>query len=132
VDRGVTIADTDVLIDLLEQEGAHAQAVRLLRSGRLGTTAVNVFELWKGLETDEEREVARRALRGLRVYPLGEVAAKRAAAVRHQLRASPIGERDTLVAGICLSIGRPVLTRNARHLRRVPGLQVVAARSGPP
>ena len=59
---------------------------------------------------------------------LTDAAAKRAAEVHQELKASPIGERDTLIAGVCLAIGRPLLTRNVRHFRRVPGLQVVQAR----
>ncbi len=45
-----------------------------------------------------------------------------------RLRTTPIGERDTLIAGVCLAIGRPLLTANVRHFRRVPGLEVVQAR----
>lgn len=44
------IADTDVLIDFVEGAGAWEQVDRLLSGGRLATTAVNVFELWRGCE----------------------------------------------------------------------------------
>jgi len=90
--------------------------------------AVTVFELWRGLESDPDRDVARRALRGVRVYAVTEAAAKRAAEVHQGLKATPIGERDILIAGVCLAIGRPLLTANVRQFRRVPGLEVVQAR----
>ena len=122
------VADTDVLVDYLEGEGSHVKVRGLLRTGRLATTAVTVFELWRGLATDEARELTRQALRGVRVYVLSDVAAKRAADVQRKLRTAPIGERDALIAGICLAIGRPLLTANTRHFRRVPGLDVVSAR----
>ena len=122
------VADTDVLVDYLEGEGSHVKVRGLLRAGRLATTAVTVFELWRGLATDEARELTRQALRGVRVYVLSDVAAKRAADVQRKLRTAPIGERDALIAGICLAIGRPLLTANTRHFRRVPGLDVVSAR----
>ena len=128
MDRGVTVADTDVFLDFLEGEGAHARVAALLRAGRLATTAVTLFEVWQGLESDAAREAARRALRGVRVYALTDAAAKRAAEVHQELKTSPIGERDTLIAGVCLAIGRPLLTANVRHFRRVPGLDVVQAR----
>ena len=128
MDRGVIVADTDVLVDFLQGEGSHVKVRGLLHSGRLATTAETVFEVWRGLETDGTRELARRALRGIRVYVLSDVAARRAADVERKLRTTPIGERDTLIAGICLAIGRPLLTGNARHFRRVPGLEVVPAR----
>jgi tRNA(fMet)-specific endonuclease VapC len=128
VDRGVIVVDTDVFLDFLEGVGAHAEVAALLRAGRLATTAVTVFEVWRGLESDQARELARRALRGVRVYPLTDAAAKRAAEVDQELRGAAIGERDTLIAGVCLAIQRPLLSANVRHFRRVPGLDVVQAR----
>lgn len=122
------VADTGVLVDFLEGEGSHVKVRGLLRDGRLGTTAVSVFEVWRGLATDEERELARRGLRGLRVYPLTDSAAKRAAQVERELRTTPIGERDILIACVCLAVGLPLLTANTRHFNRVPGLTVVPAR----
>jgi predicted nucleic acid-binding protein len=128
VDRGLMVADTDVFLDFLEGEGAHARVAKLLRAGRLATTAVTVFEVWRGLASDAAREAARRALRGVRVYALTDAAARRAAEVHQELKTSPIGERDTLIAGVCLVIGRPLLTANVRHFKRVSGLEVVQAR----
>ncbi|MGD0838996.1 MAG: type II toxin-antitoxin system VapC family toxin [Polyangia bacterium] len=128
MDNKVMVADTDVFVDFLQREGAHVRVAGLLRAGRLAITAVTVFEVWRGLESDSERELARRALRGVRVYPLTEVAAKRAAVLHQSLKNTPVGERDTLIAGVCLSVGRPLLTANTRHFKQVPGLDVVQAR----
>jgi len=100
----------------------------LLRAGRLATTAVTVFEIWRGLESEAARDLARRALRGVRVYPLTDAAAKRAGIVQRTLRGATIGERDVLIAGICLCVKRPLLSANVRHFRRVPGLEVLQAR----
>ncbi len=122
------VADTDVFIDYLAGEGVHARVADLLREARLGTTAVTAFEIWRGLRSDAAREAARRALRGVRVYALTDAAARRAADIHQQLETNPIGERDTLIAGICVAIRRPLLTRNVRHFRRVRGLDVVPAR----
>jgi tRNA(fMet)-specific endonuclease VapC len=124
----VIVVDTDAFIDLLRREGAHRKVATLMRSERLATTAITVFEIWKGLETDSDRELARRSFRGVRVYPLSDAAARRAAELARLLRQNPIGDRDTLIAGVCLAIQRPLLTLNLRHFRRVPGLEVLAAR----
>jgi predicted nucleic acid-binding protein len=128
VDRAVIIADTDTFVDFLEGEGAHHRVAALLRAGRLATTAVTIFELWRGLESDADRDSARRAVRGVRVYPLTEVAARRAAELYQGLKKTPIGERDVLIAGVCLAVGRPLLTANVRHFKHVPGLDVIQAR----
>ncbi len=65
-----------------------------------------LLEVGRGLESDAAREAARRALRGVRVYALTKAAARRAAEVHHELKTRPIGERDTLIAGVCLAISR--------------------------
>jgi predicted nucleic acid-binding protein len=114
----VIVVDTDAFIDLLRGEGAHRKVATLMRSERLATTAITVFEIWKGLETDSDRELARRSFRGVRVYPLSDTAARRAAELARLLRQNPIGDRDTLIAGVCLAIQRPLLTSNLRHFRR--------------
>ncbi len=128
MDRGGVIADTDVLLDALAGRGAHALVTSLLRSERLATSAVTAFEIWRGADSDAKREAARELLRGLRIYPLNTPAARRAAEVHQALKANPIGERDTFIAGICLAVNRAVLTANVRHFKRVPGLEVVQAR----
>lgn len=124
------IADSDVLIDLLLGAGAAAQVDALAAKGALATTAVNVFELERGCRRAAEREAVRRALRGVRIYPLNAQAARRAAEVEHDLarRGAGIGERDTLVAGVALVTGLPLLTANVEHFGRVAGLRVVKAR----
>lgn len=124
------IADTDVLIDFVEGAGAWEQVDRLLSGGRLATTAVNVFELWRGCEDEDERSTLRRALRGVAVYPVNDAAARRAAEIDRDLarRGAGIGERDTLVAGVALATRLSVLTGNVEHFRRVGGLRVVKAR----
>lgn len=130
MDRGPLIADTDALIDYVEAEGCHLEMRRLLRAGRLATTAISVFEIWRGCRTDGERAEARRMLRGVRVYPLADTAARRAGEIELSLKArgEDIGERDTLIAAICLAVGRPLVTANAKHFGRVPGLTVLRAR----
>jgi predicted nucleic acid-binding protein len=125
VDRQPVVADTDALIDLAEGAGAHEAVKALLRAGRLATTAVSVFELWRGCET-----AARDLLRGIRVYPVTTASAMRAAELWRELeeKGGRVGERDTLIAGVCLATRLAVLTANVKHFRRVPGLRVVAAR----
>jgi tRNA(fMet)-specific endonuclease VapC len=128
VDR--VIADTDVLVDFIEGVGAAAQVDDLLAKGNLATTAVNVYELFRGCEDEDERIELRRTLRGVRVYPVNDPAARRAAEVDRELarRGVGIGERDTLIAGVALATRLPLLTGNVEHFRRVAGVRVVKAR----
>jgi predicted nucleic acid-binding protein len=43
---------------------------------------------------------------------------------RLQHAGTPIGDMDALIASVCLAAGHSVMTRNAAHFARVPGLSV--------
>ena len=51
------VADTDAFIDLLRGEGAHRMLATLLKGARLATTAITVFEIWRGLTSETARDV---------------------------------------------------------------------------
>jgi tRNA(fMet)-specific endonuclease VapC len=126
----VVVVDTDILIDA-GQAGPGSAAARvseLARSGELAVSAVTVYELLQGSRTSMERlERAHAFLTSATVLDLTQDAAEMAAAVNRELerRGERIGGPDTLIAGICLDAGLPLLTRNARHFERVPGLEVL-------
>lgn len=130
MDRHTVIADSDAMIDYVQAEGCHAQVTSMLKQGRLGTTSVTVFELWRGCDTDDKKDEIRRALRGVRIYGFGLPAAKRAGELARLLDAdgNTIGERDTMIAATCLAARLPLLTRNVKHFRRVPSLRIVEGR----
>ncbi len=125
MDRRV-IADTDVLADFLNAAGAGPAVRGYLRARRLATSSVTAFELWRGATTDQDRSDVRSVLQAMRLYALDERGARKAAEVWQALkeRGENIGERDTLIAGICLAVGLPLLTRNVKHFRRVRGLRL--------
>jgi len=124
----VAILDADVLVDFLCDEGAAGAVAARLRARAAATTAVVVYELTRGV-AEEDRAALRKALRGLRVHPLDDLAARRAADIWRQLerKGQRIGDRDVLTAAVALTAGLPILTRNAEHFRRVPGLKLVRA-----
>jgi predicted nucleic acid-binding protein len=119
------VADTDVLIDALRgREPAASRVVTALTEGTLATTAITAFELRSGARTAEEIDLVEALLAGLPVLPFDDGAAKAAGSCRRGLEAlgSTIGMGDYLIAGICLSRGAPLLTRNRKHFERVPEL----------
>jgi tRNA(fMet)-specific endonuclease VapC len=123
------VADTDVLIDFLAGKGPAAARVGLeLEAGRLQTTVITCFELLCGARNSRQESIVRDLLEALPVLPLGEEEADRAAQVRRTLdrRGEAIGMADSLIAGVVLTRGATLLTRNRRHFDRVKGLQVVA------
>jgi tRNA(fMet)-specific endonuclease VapC len=127
------IADTDVLIDFLRGRGDEARRVELeLKTGSLSTTAISAFELWVGAKSPQEKAAVGTLLNALSVVPLDAVSADEAGQVFRQLEVKglTIGMADSLIAGICLSRGALLLTRNKKHFSRVPGLKLCGQQPG--
>lgn len=123
----MVVADTDVLIDALdkEREPARTWLRGLIERGELATTSVNLFELTRGPRTTvHQLERLHEALDRVEILPVTSGAADVAAAVSRLLgrRGQAIADPDLLIAGVCLAAGLPLLTRNAVHFRRIPGL----------
>lgn len=123
------LADTDVLIDYLM--GTQPVASRVLEyseSETLQTSAITCFELLSGAKEGKRGDKVRHLVATIPVLPLDREAATRAAAVRQQLTRSgfSIGMADSLIAGIALANGLPLLTRNRKHFEHVEGLRVLA------
>ncbi len=121
------VADTDVLIDFLENRSPAAERIGLeLERGQLRTTAITRFELRAGAKTSRQRRVVTELLAGLRCLPLDDAGADAAADIRRTLERDGvgIGMAESLIAGIVLAHQGILLTRNRRHFERVPGLSM--------
>lgn len=120
------VADTDVLIDALSGQGAAERVADEIRAGSLATTVLSVFELLVGARSEAQRARIDDLLAAVRVLPLEEPAGRRAAAVRRSLgsRGRTLPLADSLIAGICLAHGAPLLTRNRAHFERIESLRL--------
>lgn len=124
------VADTDVLIDYLRGRGPMAARVELeLQSRSFASTAVTAFELWAGAKTSRQASAIELLLGAMTILPLEEGGARKAADVRRTLlsQGEAIGMADSLIAGICISVGGTLITRNRRHFERVAGLKLSVA-----
>jgi tRNA(fMet)-specific endonuclease VapC len=125
------LADTDVLIDYLAGvQPMKGQVETHIDAGTLQTTAVNCFELLSGAGEGKRGQTVKRLLDCLDVLPLDRASSERAAEVRRQLERTgkTIGMGDSLIAGIALAQGLPLMTRNESHFSRVPDLKLVDIR----
>ena len=121
------VADSDVLIDFLAGRDPAAGRVEIeLESRSFATTAVSRFELLAGARDKTAEGLVRRLLDSLSTLPLDRESADRAAAVRRalELRGSPIGMADSLIAGIVMTHDALLLTRNRKYFERVEGLKL--------
>lgn len=91
-------------------------------------SAVTIAELWHGAakhpDPERKRRLWLRVLEPFVVLPFDRAAAEVHGDLRYELRHSPIGERDLLLASIGLARGLTLVTANLREFRRVPGLNV--------
>ena len=119
----LVVADSDVLIDFLRGRANHDRLVSELVSGTLATTVISQFELLSGAG-ERTRSKTETLLAAMAVLPLDGPSAEAAAGVRRELEGAgdPIGTADYLIAGICLTRGCELLSRNVKHFSRVPGL----------
>lgn len=121
------IADTDVLIDTLRGYAPVARTIEdLLRSRRLATTAISRLELGVGAQSDSHRTAVEALLAAVPVLPLDSDAAGIAARIGADLRSEgqAIPLADLAIAGICLGLDVPLLTRNREHFERITGLRL--------
>ncbi len=120
------VADADVLIDWLHRRGSAPEVRSALERQELATTAIGAYELWSGARTDDARTDVRELLSLMTaILPFDDQAAALAGAARRELAAAgrAIGKADFYVAGICLAVDAPLLTRNRREFERVRGLR---------
>jgi len=127
------VADTDVLIDYLNDHGVGATRIaRALADEDLRTTAITRFELLSGARTPSREKRVVEFLAAIPTLPLDEEAADTAARVRRELDelGLGIGEADSLIAGIVLQNSAILLTRNRKHFERVRGLHLGSLEPG--
>lgn len=122
------VVDTDVIIDYLRGRTTILQTA--LMQYECAITAVTLYELEAvAVRSQRQQRLIELLLSMVDVLPFDRQAAHLAADIWRTLEAQGrgIGLPDTLLAGICLAHGSPLLTRNLDHFRRVPGLRVVAS-----
>ncbi len=122
------VADSDVVIDYLRgRETTPGLLETLATAGELRITTVSRFEVLSGLSPGRTRDRFLQLLADTPTLDFDAPAADRAAEIDQELRAAGIrlDVADTMIAGIALSHGLPLLTRNRRHFDRIPGLVLI-------
>jgi len=124
------LIDTDRIIDVI---GGHRDASRLLQTlGQEGiaVSIVTIGELYEGAFRFPDAEVRLRTYRQLLASftvltlsePIVEVFARNRALLRSQGRLIP--DLDLLIASTALVHDLTLVTRNRRHISRIPGLRL--------
>lgn len=127
--------DTSVLVDNLRGRRETVDYMRKLEAAGTGlsTTTINSFELFYGAYRSVRREknlaATKALLRRLVVVELSEVASEEAGKLLAMLesKGEGIDFRDILIAAISKTQEMALVTRNAEHFSRIPGLEVLEA-----
>ncbi len=110
----MTFLDTSVVIDFLAGDEKVVSMIKgLAKRDTLKTTAITEYELLKHGDV-LKREVAEKFLSAVKVCPFDEAAAKQAALLFGRLRGkgTMINENDLLIAGVVMTCGDVLLTRD--------------------
>lgn len=122
------VVDTSVIIGFLRNHPPEAEALDLLlQHHQAYITSITIFELEVGLAKESSQApVVDMLVTGLPTLILDLESARRAGREERRLRQEGlrIGTADILIAGICLSHGKPLVTTNVGHFNRIPSLEV--------
>ncbi len=124
--------DTTFIIDLLrgKEEISPLKDTLSRTESRLAVAAPSIMELWVGAQlvskSTEEKVKIDELLQSLIVLELNEHSAKLAGEIEAGLIRSGqiIDTEDCMIAGIAISNGETLVTRDA-HFARIPGLRVL-------
>ncbi len=123
--------DSDLLIGFLRGKADATRKFDELanRGEPFSTTPVNVTELFMGCRLStvpEDTERVRELISRLKLLEYDHEAAEEAGNIRAALhkQGRPIGELDSLIAGIVKSHDEILVTRNERHYTHIPDLRL--------
>lgn len=128
--------DTTILIDLggrtsPRKERAVRKIEELAGTGQgLATTRFNVAELYIGISRsnrpEEDEKAVRTLLSEFEILEFNDAAARVFGVITGFLQqiGKPAGDMDVLIAATAMAYGHTLITRNPKHFRNIPHLQV--------
>lgn len=124
----IRLLDTTVIVDALRGNAVVRRRLAEHSPDDIAVPSVAIAELAYGAERSKDPERARLIWREFVepfvVVPFDRPSAEHHGRIRFELRASPIGERDLLIAATAMAYQLTVVTSNTREFFRVPGLRV--------
>lgn len=129
LERKAVLLDTSVLIDLLHERKEPVALIRdlSLRGYLLGTSCVNVAELYAGMRKGEEA-ATEELLSGLECLPLTQAIAGKAGSIVAERRR--MGKThaldDMMIAATALECGYMLLTNNRKDFE-IPDIELFPA-----
>jgi predicted nucleic acid-binding protein len=125
--NGLTIVDTDILIDAATQIGEAVDCLdQMERQTPLGISVVTEMELIVGCRSKAELRNVERFLRRFQVLSLNEQACDTAVELLRRYRLSHgLLIPDAMIAATAIVLGHPLISKNQRDFRFIDGLQLL-------
>ncbi len=125
---GMTVVDTDILIDAAMQIGeAIACLDQIERESTLAISVITEMELLVGCQNKTELRNTERFLQRFQVLRLNEAACDKAVELLHQYRLSHGSLiSDAMIAATAITVQHPLISKNQRDFRFIGGLQLLA------
>jgi tRNA(fMet)-specific endonuclease VapC len=132
------LLDTDMLSRLRADDPRLRERQERIAPSQIATTAITRIEILLGrfefvLKAADGDQLLRaftwlvrseELLLQFPILPINDTAADQFDQLRLNKKLKKIGRADLLIAAIALAHGATVVTRNLRHFRQIPGLQV--------
>ena len=124
--------DTDFIVALLRN---HPEAVKKAEEydsvkAEISTTSMNAFEIYLGAfrsrMAEKNVKQADSLLNAIKILELDLESSRKASEILSRLirEGEPIDLRDAIIAGIALTNGCTLITRNTEHFKRITGLSI--------
>jgi len=124
--------DTDFIVALLRN---HPEAVKKAEEydsvkAEISTTSMNAFEIYLGAfrsrMAEKNVKQADSLLNAIKILELDLESSRKASEILSRLirKGEPIDLRDAIIAGIALTNGCTLITRNTEHFKRITGLSI--------
>lgn len=123
--------DTNTLIYYFKGIGHVAARMGAIAPSEIGIPVVVVYELETGIAKSQQPQKRRKQLDSLlavtKILPFDRAATRQSASLRAALevKGTPMGPLDCLIAGIALAQGATLVTRNTAEFARVSGLRLI-------
>jgi hypothetical protein len=125
--NGLTIVDTDILIDAATQVGEAVDCLdQIERQTSLGVSVVTEMELIVGCRSKTELRKVEHFLQRFQVVRLNEQACDTAVELLRKYRLSHgLLIPDALIAATAITLGHSLVSKNQRDYRFIEGLQLL-------
>lgn len=129
---GNIIVDSDILIDLMREVPETVDKIKQLETeNELGTTDINIFELYWGAYKSKRQEKELASIKGilstLFLTSTNKDSMEMAAKIMADLekKGKIISLRDLFIGSICLTNSFKLFTRNKKHFEKLEGLKLL-------